>query len=73
MSPIIDLYKTGISKIDKVDLEFIKIVLNEHESIDFLTTSISKKRYLKRSMIVDGFSILNLGTGAREISYFPVL
>lgn len=43
MSPIIDLYKTGISKIDKIDLKFIKIVLNEHETIDFLTTSISKK------------------------------
>jgi len=38
MSPVIDLYKTGITKINKVDFKFIKIVLNEQESIDFLST-----------------------------------
>lgn len=40
MSPVIDLYKTGITKINKVDFKFIKIVLNEQESIDFLSTLI---------------------------------
>jgi len=38
MSPVIDLYKTGISKINKINFEFIKIVLNKNESVDFFTT-----------------------------------
>ena len=38
MGPIIDLNKTTISKINKVDFELVEVILNKHEPVDLLAT-----------------------------------
>lgn len=43
MSPIIDLYETRVSKVDKVDFKFVQIILNEQKSVDFFATLIKIK------------------------------
>ena len=70
--PVINLHETAIAKINEVDLTLVNIVLRKHEPIDFLSTILNVCPYLRISTNPSGFYRLHFGTGAKEISYFPV-
>lgn len=40
MSPVVDLDKTAVAQIDKVDLKFVQVVLNKDKPINFFTTTL---------------------------------